>query len=130
MAEKNRINTGQFYKVEMLGAVVSWASGLFSKGSADVPTAVPTAVPLDKPTGKKTLWALVEWADYTENHAVFLTANGTDLNADKTATHDYFNVVGVPANRWTYSVEKPAEEPAGKRWIPLAAGFGLRVRMA
>ncbi len=76
------------------------------------------------------LWALVEWADYTENHAVFLTANGTDLEADKTATHDYFSVVGVPANRWTYSVEKPAEEPAGHRWIPLEAGFGLRVRMA
>lgn len=101
---------------KMLGQFMNW---LF-KSSDTSPKENPST---------KTLWALVEWKDYTENQAVFLTANGTSLDSTAAAKHDYFSIVGVPASRWTYSGTKPADEPAGHRWIPLEAGFGLKVRM-
>lgn len=101
---------------KMLGQFMNW---LFKSSDAS---------PKENPS-TKTLWALVEWKDYTENQAVFLTANGTSLDSTTAAKHDYFSVVGVPASRWTYSAAKPADEPAGHRWIPLEAGFGLKVRM-
>lgn len=100
---------------KMLGQFVNW---LFK--SAESPKTDPST---------KTLWALVEWKDYTENQAVFLTANGTSLDSTTAAKHDYFSVIGVPANRWTYSAGKPTDEPDGHRWIPLEAGFGLKVRL-
>ncbi len=60
---------------------------------------------------------------------VFVTANGIHLDAVLKAQHDYFAVAGVPAKNWTYSTTKPTEEPEGHRWIPLKAGYGLKVRI-
>ena len=100
----------------MLGAVIAWASGIFKEH------------PVSKPN-ENTLCALVNLDDYTENQRVFLTANGTSIDVSTAAKHDYFSIVGVPAKSWTYSAEKPAVEPAGYRWVPLKAGFGLKVRI-
>ncbi len=103
----------------MLGAVIAWASGLFGSVNGG-----ESAAPK-----QKTLWALVDWNDYTENQPILLKANRSEIDVTTAAKRDYFSMVGVPAARWTYSIEKPTDEPAGHRWIPLEAGFGLKVRI-
>lgn len=66
------------------------------------------------------LWALVE------SYVATLAENAKTQEATA-ATKEYFSNVGVSTKSWTYSVEKPTDEPEGFRWIPLEAGFGLKV---
>lgn len=66
------------------------------------------------------LWALVE------SYVATLAENSKTQEAT-VATKEYFSNVGIPAKNWTYSVGRPANEPEGFRWIPLEAGFGLKV---
>jgi hypothetical protein len=106
----------------MLGAVITWASGFFKTSSKD-------EVAVSNDDGQKGLWALVDWDHYKETCTVFETANGIHLEAVLKAQHDYFAIAGVPVKNWTYSVQKPTEEPEGFRWIPLKAGYGLKVRI-
>lgn len=82
-----------------------------------------------EPRTQRGLWALVDAKDFEADRRVFQTANRSSEDAATAAAHDYFSVVGVPARNWTYSIEMPAECPAGYRWIPLEAGFGLKVRI-
>lgn len=82
-----------------------------------------------EPKSQRGLWALVEAKGFEADHRVFRTANRSSKDATAAAAHDYFSIVGVPARNWTYSIEMPAECPAGYRWIPLEAGFGLKVRI-
>jgi hypothetical protein len=106
----------------MLGAVITWASGFFktpSKGGDDC----------DGSQAQKGLWALVDWDHYKDTCTVFETANGIHLDAVLEAQHEYFAIAGVPVKNWTYSATKPTEEPEGFRWIPLKAGYGLKVRL-
>lgn len=68
------------------------------------------------------LWALVE------SYVATLAENAKTQEAI-VATKEYFSNVGIPAKNWTYSVERPSDEPEGFRWIPLEAGFGLKVSL-
>ncbi len=80
---------------------------------------------LQAPTSQKSspvLWALVE------NYVASLAEHGKSEDS-VVATKEYFSTMGVPVGRWTYSVERPTDEPEGFRWIPLNSGFGLKLQL-